>query len=67
MTKYKSLLIRVLSTFAISAICYGAYIVGDLESIFGKSIDYIQWLMISLIVLALYPTPISSKNDSKGS
>jgi len=67
MKKYNIVVIRVLSTFAISAICYGAYIIGDLESIFGKSINYLQWLMISLIILALFPSPINSKNDPKGS
>lgn len=67
MNKHKSLIIRILATFAVAGICYAAYLIGDLKAIFGKDVNYLQWLMIEIIILSLYPSSINSKNDSKGS
>lgn len=67
MNKHKSRIIRILATLVVAGICYVAYLIGDLKSIFGKEVNYLQWLMISIIILSLYPSPINSKNDSKRS
>lgn len=64
-----TLLIRVAAVFLIALLCYVSYISFDLEEVFKVTINYRQWLGITVISIALFQNSSDkpNQNDSEGS